>query len=170
MDRIIESRVGNKGMGFGAELKKSKDVRAEAALKQLLPEDLVSFGLIPEFVGRLPVETHLNNLTKEDLVRVLTEPKNALIKQYKKIFEMEGVDLVFKPDALRAIATQSVSRRTGARGIRAILEATLLGVMYDIPSMPDVLKCIVTRDTIKKGIQPTLVSEGGGESLEEESA
>lgn len=170
LDKIIESRVGTKGMGFGAELKKSKDVRTEEALKHLLPEDLVTFGLIPEFVGRLPVETHLNNLTKEDLVRVLTEPKNALIKQYRKIFEMEGVELVFKPDALKAIAAMAVSRHTGARGLRAILENALLGVMYDIPSMPDVTQCIVTKDTIKKGIKPTLVTEGGGESLEEESA
>jgi ATP-dependent Clp protease ATP-binding subunit ClpX len=170
LDKIIENRVGTRGMGFGAELKKTKDVRTEEALKQLLPEDLVSFGLIPEFVGRLPVETHLNNLTKEDLVRVLTEPKNALIKQYKKIFEMEGVELSFKPDALKAIAGLAVSRRTGARGLRAILEGALLSVMYDIPSMPDVTKCIVTKDTIKKGIAPTLVTEGGADSLEEASA
>ena len=175
LDKIVDSRVGAKGLGFGAELKKSRDLRTEEALAQLLPEDLVVFGLIPEFVGRMPVVTHLRNLTEDDLVRVLTEPKNALVKQYKKVFEMEGVELSFKPDALRAIAAVSVKHRTGARGLRAILEGALLNVMYDIPSLPDVTKCIVTKDVIRKGLTPTLVTEGGASGdepkpLAEESA
>ena len=175
LDKIVDSRVGNKGLGFGAELKKSGDIRTAEALTQLLPEDLVAFGLIPEFVGRMPVVTHLLNLTEDDLVRVLTEPKNALTKQYKKVFGMENVDLVFKADALRAIAAESVKRRTGARGLRAILEGALLNVMYDIPSLPDITQCIVTKDVIRKGLTPTLVTEtaasdGDTKPLAEESA
>lgn len=168
LDKIIESRIGKKGLGFGAELAKARDQRAQEALKHLLPEDLVSFGLIPEFVGRLPVISGLKSLTEDDLVRVLTEPKNALIKQYVRIFETEGVELSFKPDALRAIAKVSVSQHTGARGLRSILESLLLDVMYEIPSMSDISKCIVTKDTVKKGITPTLVTEGG--ALGEETA
>jgi ATP-dependent Clp protease ATP-binding subunit ClpX len=172
LEKIIESRIGTKGIGFGADLKKSKLDRAEEALKQVLPEDLVAFGLIPEFVGRLPVVTSLRHLTENDLVRVLSEPRNSLTKQYKKVFETDGVELVFKPDALKAIAKESVKRNTGARGLRAILETALLDVMYEIPSLENVTKCIVTKDTIKKGIAPTLVTSGLDDSapLEEETA
>ena len=159
LDKIVEGRIGKKGVGFGAELKRSKEKRSEEALTHLLPEDLVTFGLIPEFVGRLPVVATLRSLVEDDLTRILTEPKNALIKQYTKIFELEGVELIFKPEALKEIAKTSVSRGTGARGLRSILENVLLDVMYDIPSQAGITKCIVTRDTIKKGIQPTLVTE-----------
>ncbi|MFA5867472.1 MAG: ATP-dependent Clp protease ATP-binding subunit ClpX [Actinomycetota bacterium] len=172
LDKIIESRIGKKGLGFGAELAKAKDARTTEALKHLLPEDLVAFGLIPEFVGRLPVVTNLQTLSEQDLVRVLTEPKNALIKQYIKIFEAEGVELSFKADALKQIAKKSMSQHTGARGLRSILEGLLLDVMYEIPSMPDVTKCVVTKEAVKKGISPTLVTEGmpADKALGEETA
>ena len=159
LDKIVEARIGKKSVGFSAELKKSKEKRTEEALARLLPEDLVIFGLIPEFVGRLPVVATLKSLVEDDLTRVLTEPKNALVKQYTRIFELEGVELIFKPEALKEIAKTSVSRGTGARGLRSILENMLLDVMYDIPSQAGITKCIVTRDTIKKGIPPTLVTE-----------
>lgn len=170
LDKIIEARIGKKGIGFGSELTKTKDARTAEALKHLLPEDLVTFGLIPEFVGRLPVTTSLKNLTEGDLVRILTEPKNSLIKQYKKIFEAEGVELSFKSDALKEIAKKSIDQRTGARGLRSILEGLLLDVMYEIPSMPGVTKCFVTKETVRKGISPTLVTENAGRDLGEESA
>jgi ATP-dependent Clp protease ATP-binding subunit ClpX len=159
LDKIIESRIGKKGLGFGAELAKAKEARTMEAIKHLLPEDLVFFGLIPEFVGRLPVVTSLASLTEQDLVRVLTEPKNALIKQYLKIFKEEGVELSFKPDALKEIAKKATKQHTGARGLRSILESLLLEVMYEIPSMPDVTKCVVSKEAVRKGIPPALLTE-----------
>lgn len=172
LDKIIESRIGKKGLGFGAELAKAKEARTAEALTHLLPEDLVFFGLIPEFVGRLPVVANLQSLSEHDLVRVLTEPKNALIKQYLKIFEAEDVELSFKPDALKEIAKKATSQHTGARGLRSILESLLLEVMYEIPSMPNVTKCVVSKEAVKKGISPTLVTEGApaDKALGEETA
>lgn len=172
LDKIVESRIGKKGLGFGAELAKAREVRVAEALAHLLPEDLVAYGLIPEFVGRLPVVTDLRNLSEQDLIRVLTEPRNALIKQYIRIFEAEGVELAFKPDALKEIAKKSTVQHTGARGLRSILESLLLEVMYEIPSMPDVIKCVVTREAVKKGIPPTLVTKGAAadKALDEETA
>jgi ATP-dependent Clp protease ATP-binding subunit ClpX len=122
-----------------------------------MPEDLLKYGLIPEFVGRLPVLTHVHNLDKQALIDILTKPKNALIKQFKKFFEFDGVELVFNDDALGAIADQAILRGTGARGLRAILEEVLLGVMYDLPSQKDVRKCMIDADVVSKGVNPTLV-------------
>jgi ATP-dependent Clp protease ATP-binding subunit ClpX len=133
-------------------------------MSQVLPEDLLRFGLIPEFVGRLPVIATVNNLTEDDLVRILTEPKNALVKQYKKFFEYDGVDLVFKDEALNGVAHKAIERGTGARGLRAILENVLLDVMYDLPSRTSIKKCVITKEVIEQGIEPTLLTEGADDS------
>lgn len=171
MEKIIESRTGNKGVGFSAKIQGKKEKVDKNIIKNILPEDLLKFGLIPEFVGRLPVITTVDNLTREDLIRILTEPKNALIKQYKKFFNFDGVDLSFTKDALEAIADKALSRASGARGLRAILESTLLNVMYELPARQDVSKCVITKDTIEKGLEPTLVSSRTSrKDLKEESA
>ena len=126
-------------------------------LEHVLPEDLLKYGLIPEFVGRLPVITHVHNLDKDALVKILTEPKNALVRQYKKFFDFDGVELEFADDALEAVAEQSMLRGTGARGLRAILEEVLLNVMYDLPSRQDVGKCVISGDVVREKVNPTLV-------------
>jgi ATP-dependent Clp protease ATP-binding subunit ClpX len=157
LDKIIESRIGTKGVGFGADVRRSDEKDLGEVLGKVLPEDLLKYGLIPEFVGRLPVITHVHNLDKGALVDILTKPKNALVKQYKKFFDFDGVELTFKTEALEAIADQAMLRGTGARGLRAILEEVLLGVMYDLPSRKDVHKCVIDRDVVLEGVNPTLV-------------
>ncbi len=157
LERIIESRIGRKGVGFGADVRKMEQKDLGTILEHVLPEDLLKFGLIPEFIGRLPVITHVHNLDKEALVEILTEPKNALIKQYKKFFEFDGVELDFTLDALEAVAEQSMLRGTGARGLRAILEEVLLNVMYDLPSQDNIGKCIINREVVLERVNPTLV-------------
>jgi ATP-dependent Clp protease ATP-binding subunit ClpX len=157
LERIIESRIGRKGIGFGADVRKVEEKNVGAILEHVLPEDLLKYGLIPEFIGRLPVITHVHNLDTEALVEILTEPKNALIKQYRKFFEFDGVDLEFSDDALVAVAEQSMLRGTGARGLRAILEEVLLNVMYDLPSREDVGRCVITREVVLEKVNPTLV-------------
>ena len=122
-----------------------------------MPEDLLKYGMIPEFIGRLPVITSVSNLDREALIRILTEPKNALVKQYRRLFELDNVDLDFREDALEAIADQAIMRGTGARGLRAIMEEVLLSVMYDIPSRKDVAKCVITREVVLEHVNPTLV-------------
>ncbi|MEW6154234.1 MAG: ATP-dependent Clp protease ATP-binding subunit ClpX, partial [Actinomycetota bacterium] len=160
LERIIESRIGHKGVGFGAELRRANDKDLGAILAQVLPEDLLKFGLIPEFVGRLPVIGAVSNLDKEALVRILMEPKNALIKQYRKFFEFDGVELELTQDALETVAEQALLRGTGARGLRAILEEVLLNVMYDLPSRSDIGKCVIDRSVVLKKVNPTLVPRG----------
>ena len=145
-------------MGFGAEIKKKSEQKIGDILRELLPVDLLKFGLIPEFVGRLPVIVKLDALDEDALVRILTEPKNALVKQYEKLLELDGVALEFKEDALRAIAEEAIRRNTGARGLRAIVEEIMLNVMYDLPSRNDVTKCVVTKDVITKKEEPLLVT------------
>jgi ATP-dependent Clp protease ATP-binding subunit ClpX len=157
LDKIIESRIGTKGVGFGADVRKSDEKDLGEILGKVLPEDLLKYGLIPEFVGRLPVITHVHNLDKQALVDILTKPKNALVKQYKKFFEFDGVELTFQDEALEAISDQAMLRGTGARGLRAIMEEVLLGVMYDLPSRKDVHKCLIDRDVVLEGVNPTLV-------------
>jgi ATP-dependent Clp protease ATP-binding subunit ClpX len=157
LERIIESRIGHKGVGFGADLRRSGEKDLGAILAQVLPEDLLKFGLIPEFVGRLPVIGAVSNLDKEALVRILIEPKNALIKQYRKFFEFDGAELEFSEDALEAVSEQALLRGTGARGLRAILEEVLLNVMYDLPSRSDIGKCVIDRSVVLKRVNPTLV-------------
>ena len=157
IEKIIESRVGKKGVGFNADIRMASDRDSLTVLNEVLPEDLLKFGLIPEFIGRLPVIGAVANLDQEALVRILIEPKNALIKQYRKFFEFEDVELEFSDEALVAVAEQANLRGTGARGLRAILEEVLLNVMYDLPSRTDVEKVVIDRSTVLEKVNPTLV-------------
>ena len=157
LDRIIDSRLGRQGIGFRAEIRPSEERAEGDLLAQVLPEDLLKFGLIPEFVGRLPVIGAVSNLDRAALVRILIEPKNALVKQYRRVFELDSVELVFSDDALDAVAEQALLRGTGARGLRAILEEVLLEVMYDLPSRSDIGKCVIDRSVVLERVAPTLV-------------
>jgi ATP-dependent Clp protease ATP-binding subunit ClpX len=157
LEKIIESRIGRKGVGFGADLRRISDKDVGEILAKVLPEDLLKFGLIPEFIGRLPVISSVHSLDKQALVRILVEPKNALVKQYRKFFEFDGVELEFSDDALEAVADQAILRGTGARGLRAILEEVLLDVQYDLPSRDDIRRCVITADVVSSGVNPTLV-------------
>jgi ATP-dependent Clp protease ATP-binding subunit ClpX len=158
LEDVIANRVGKRGVGFGAELRSRAEQRPIELLSQALPEDLIKFGLIPEFVGRLPVVATVEDLDKEALVRILTEPKNALTRQYARMFDMDGVELVFTPDALDAVSEQAITRGTGARGLRAILEEVLLTTMYDLPSRDDIGRVIIDRQVVQERVSPTLVS------------
>ncbi len=149
LEKIIEKRVNSSSMGFGAEVKSKHDMNIGETLKQLLPGDLIRFGLIPEFVGRLPITVSLSNLTKESLVRILTEPKNSLVKQYERLFEIDGVELDFTREALLKIAETAIDRNTGARGLRSIVEDILRDIMFDIPSDDEVGRVVITEDTVK---------------------
>jgi ATP-dependent Clp protease ATP-binding subunit ClpX len=157
LEKIIESRIGRNGVGFTADVSRYDDKDLGVLLEQVQPEDLLKFGLIPEFVGRLPVIGAVSSLDQEALVRILREPKNALIKQYRKIFEFEDVELEFADDALEAIAEQALLRGTGARGLRAILEEVLLNLMYELPSRSDVGRCVIDRAVVLERVNPTLV-------------
>ncbi|MGZ5298581.1 MAG: ATP-dependent Clp protease ATP-binding subunit ClpX, partial [Actinomycetota bacterium] len=157
LDKIIESRMGNKGVGFGADIRRADQKDMGLILGKVLPEDLLKYGLIPEFVGRLPVITSVNNLDESALIDILTKPKNALVRQYQRFFEFDGVELEFTGESLEAIAEQAILRGTGARGLRAIMEEVLLNVMYELPSREDVTKCLVDRDVVLNGVNPTLV-------------
>src|SRR5688500_4864279 len=162
LERIIEERVGKRSIGFGSEARHSKDERRAALFDKLMPEDLLKYGLIPEFVGRLPVVVSLAALAQEDLVKVLTEPKNAVTRQFTKFLSLDKVELVFTPDALEATARLAIHRKTGARALRTIVEEALLDVMYDIPERTDVTKVVITAETIEHGQPPMLVTENGG--------
>ena len=167
IDKIIQNRTGKKTMGFGADIKGKKEQRIGEILANILPEDLLRYGLIPEFVGRLPVIVTLDALDEEALVRILTEPRNALVKQYEKLFELDGVSLEFQQDALKSIAEEALRRNTGARGLRSILEEVMLEIMYDIPSRDDIAKCAVTRDTIVKRETPLILAQERKKKKEE---
>jgi ATP-dependent Clp protease ATP-binding subunit ClpX len=158
LDSIIESRMGNRGVGFKADVRRSDEKDLGMLLGDVLPEDLLKFGLIPEFVGRLPVVGAVHNLDKDALMRILVEPKNALLRQYQKFFQFDDVDLVFTDDALDAVADEALKRRTGARGLRAILEEVLLDVMYDLPSRTDVSRCVVDQSVVLEHMTPTLIT------------
>jgi ATP-dependent Clp protease ATP-binding subunit ClpX len=158
LDKIVESRVGKQGMGFGAVIRsKSEFDESVNVLGEVMPEDLLKFGMIPEFIGRLPIITSVHNLDREALINILTEPKNALVRQYHRLFELDGVDLEFTDDALEAIADQAILRGTGARGLRAIMEEVLLSVMYEVPSRQDVARVVITREAVLEHVNPTLV-------------
>ncbi|WP_299574029.1 ATP-dependent Clp protease ATP-binding subunit ClpX [uncultured Williamsia sp.] len=157
LERIVSDRIGKRGIGFGTEVAKKNDEEMTDAFAEVMPEDLIKFGLIPEFIGRLPVVASVTNLDKESLVSILSTPKNALVKQYVRLFEMDGVELEFSSDALEAVADQAIHRGTGARGLRAIMEEVLLPVMYDIPSRDDVAKVVVTGETVRDNVLPTIV-------------
>ncbi len=154
IENIIKDRIGKKGIGFGAEIESKKELDRVKYLQELLPQDLLKFGLIPEFVGRLPIIATLDGLDRNALKNILTEPKNALVKQYKKLVELDGVELEFEDGAIEAIVDKALERNTGARGLRSIIEDIMRDVMYDIPSNPRIVKCIVTKDTVTKKSKP----------------
>jgi ATP-dependent Clp protease ATP-binding subunit ClpX len=155
LEKLIEARNGKKGLGFGSELHTPKDL-AES-IHDVMPEDLMKFGLIPEFIGRLPVITTVSPLDVAALVQILTEPRNALVKQYQKMFEIDGVELEFSDDAVEAVAEQALARGTGARGLRAIMEEVLLPVMFDVPSDDEIARVVVTREVVLENVNPTIV-------------
>jgi len=161
IEKIVENRIGAKGVGFGADIRRPEDKDLGAIFSDVKPEDLAKFGLIPEFIGRMPVVGAVNHLEPDALVEILTEPRNALVKQYRKIFEFENVELEFTPEALDAIAEEAIKRNTGARGLRSILEETLLETMYDIPGRDDVTKVVVTREcVVDDDVAPEVVTLG----------
>ena len=157
LEKIIKDRVGKKGMGFGAQIESKKEIEKYKIFEELLPQDLLKFGLIPEFVGRLPIIATLKELDKEALINIVTEPKNALTKQYKKLLELDGVELEFEPEALNSIVEKAIERNTGARGLRSIIEDIMRDIMFDIPSNPKIEKCIITKDTVEGKDGPKLV-------------
>ena len=167
LEQIIEQRVRDQSMGFRATIESKKKRKLGDVLAQIMPEDLLKFGLIPEFVGRLPVVVTLDSLDEESLVQILTEPRNALVKQYQKIFAMDGVDLVFTKEAIAAIAREAQKRKTGARALRSIMEENMLDIMYEIPSLTNIAKCIITPEVIDSGETPTLIH---AEEMEEKAS
>jgi ATP-dependent Clp protease ATP-binding subunit ClpX len=178
LDKVIERRVGHKGVGFGAAIESKADRDKGEIFEQCLPEDLVNYGLIPEFVGRLPVISAIHQLSRDDLVTILTEPRNALVKQFQRFFGFDGMELVFSDESLVSVADKALERETGARGLRSIIEEILLEVQFELPSRRDVKKVVVTKETVEQGFQPTLVTEAAPDqahppeqaALHEESA
>lgn len=165
IDKIIQNRIGKKAMGFGAKIESPKERDVGDILKSILPQDLLKFGLIPEFVGRLPIIVTLHSLDRQALIQILTEPKNALVKQYQKLFELDDVLLEFNEEALNAIAEKAIERNTGARGLRAILEETMMEVMFDIPSQANVEKCLISKEAVTNGDVPELVYNENKKSI-----
>ena len=159
LEKLIEKRLNKNSIGFIQEKIHKKSEKIDSLLPQVLPEDLLKYGMIPEFIGRLPVMTTLSSLGEDDLVRILTEPKNSLVKQYRRIFSMDNVELVFKDQAMRSIAGLALKRGTGARGLRSVMEEIMLEVMYEIPSRKDVKKCVITREVVESKINPLLISD-----------
>ncbi|WP_031470411.1 ATP-dependent Clp protease ATP-binding subunit ClpX [Sciscionella sediminilitoris] len=158
LEKIIQDRVGKHGLGFGAEIRSKEEIDTTDFFADTMPEDLIKFGLIPEFIGRVPIVASVTNLDKDALVAILTEPRNSLVKQYTKLFELDNVELEFTKTALEAIADQGILRGTGARGLRAIMEEVLQPVMYDIPSREDVAKVVITEQTVRENVNPTIVA------------
>ena len=159
LDKIIESRMSGSSMGFGASVHTAHDLPLAQLLDSIQPQDLVKFGLIPEFVGRVPILTHVDDLDEKSLERILVEPKNALTKQYQKLFELDGVHLSFTPNALKAIAHKAIERKTGARGLRNVMEQVMLDIMYRLPSLPGVKECIINSAVVQKAQEPVLLYE-----------
>jgi len=170
IEKIIERRVAQRSMGFAAEVKSRKERNVGEILAQIMPQDLLKFGMIPEFVGRVPIIVTLDALTEDDLVRILLEPKNALVRQYKRMFELDGVELEFTDDAVRAVAQEAMKRNTGARGLRAILEEIMLDVMFDVPARGDVVKCVITKEAVLRREPPILVTADRKVRRREETA
>jgi ATP-dependent Clp protease ATP-binding subunit ClpX len=177
LDKVIERRLGDRGIGFGAEISSRVKKDKGEWFEQVLPEDLIEYGLIPEFIGRLPVVAAIHQLSRDDLITILTEPRHALTRQFQRFFEFDDIELVFSEDSLEAIADKALERETGARGLRSILEETLLDVQFELPSRRDVTKCVVTKETIVQSRRPTLVTEAAhqdigkaDEGLDEETA
>ena len=170
LEKVIEQRISKQGIGFGAEIRGKKEIEEANAFAEVMPEDLLKFGMIPEFIGRLPVITSVQKLDREALINILTEPKNALVRQYRKLFELDGVELEFTDDALEAIADQAILRGTGARGLRAIMEEVLQSVMYDIPSREDVASVVITKEVVLEHVNPTIVPRKPTRERREKSA
>ncbi len=168
LDKVIERRIGNKGIGFASAIEVKAERDTGEVFERCLPEDLIEYGLIPEFIGRLPVMSAVHQLTREDLVSILTEPRNALVKQFQRFFSFDGIELVFSDDSLVAVAERGLERETGARGLRSIIEEILLEVQFELPSRRDVKKCVVTRETVERGLTPTLVTEAVSDEHEPE--
>ncbi|MBA3733714.1 MAG: ATP-dependent Clp protease ATP-binding subunit ClpX [Actinobacteria bacterium] len=162
LDKIIGKRIGKSAVGFGAQVRSKSAIEASELLAKVMPEDLLNFGLIPEFIGRLPVISAVHQLQREDLVQILMEPKNALVKQYQRFFGYDNIELVFTDDALWEISDKALERETGARGLRSIIETALLDVMFELPSRRDVSKCVITKETIANHLKPTLVTSAEG--------
>ena len=157
LENIIKDRTGEKAIGFGTQIKSQKEINKYEIFKELLPQDLLKFGLIPEFIGRLPIIATLQDLDKEALIKILVEPKNSLVKQYQKLFEIDGVELIFEKEALEAIVDKAIERKTGARGLRSIIEERMRDIMFDIPSNPNIEKCVITKRTILDNEAPDIV-------------
>ena len=157
LENIIKDRTGEKAIGFGTQIKSQKEINKYEIFQELLPQDLLKFGLIPEFIGRLPIVATLKDLDREALIEILVEPKNSLVKQYQKLFEIDGVELVFEQGALKAIVDKAIERKTGARGLRSIIEERMRDIMFDIPSNPNIEKCIIKKETILENKEPELV-------------
>ncbi|MBA3420793.1 MAG: ATP-dependent Clp protease ATP-binding subunit ClpX [Thermoleophilaceae bacterium] len=170
LDKVIERRVGHNGVGFGASITSKQNKDTGDAFEAVLPEDLVEYGLIPEFIGRLPVISVIHQLERDDLVTILTEPRNALVKQFQRFFSFDGIELVFADESLRSVADRALERETGARGLRSIIEDVLLDVQFELPSRRDVTKCVVTKETIERGLKPTLVTEAARDEDEDAAA
>ena len=168
LDKIIKDRIGQKSIGFGAKVESPKEIDKYKIYEELLPQDLLKYGLIPEFVGRLPIVTTLRELDKETLIKIVTEPKNALVKQYKKLFEYDDVELQFEPEALELIVDKALERNTGARGLRSIIEDIMRDIMFDIPSNPKIEKCIITKETVQNGAAPKLIINENKEEKKQE--
>jgi len=154
LEKLINDRIGKKSIGFGAKIESTKEIDKTKVFSELLPQDLLKFGLIPEFVGRLPIVATLQDLDREALIKIVTEPKNALVKQYKKLFELDDVELEFEPEALNAIVDKAIERKTGARGLRSILEDIMRDIMFEIPSNPNIERCVITKETVTNGEEP----------------
>ncbi|MDN5760268.1 MAG: ATP-dependent Clp protease ATP-binding subunit ClpX, partial [Tomitella sp.] len=170
LEKIVDDRSGKRGLGFGADVHSKEEAERPDRFADVMPEDLIKFGLIPEFIGRLPVVATVTDLDKDSLVKILSEPKNALVKQYLRLFDMDDVELEFTDDALGAIADQAILRGTGARGLRAIMEEVLLPVMYEIPGRDDVAKVVVDGDTVRENVNPTIVPRNADDERREKSA
>jgi ATP-dependent Clp protease ATP-binding subunit ClpX len=170
LEKIIGKRIGKNAVGFGADVHSRHSAESSELLSDVMPEDLLSYGLIPEFIGRLPVISAVHQLQREDLVQILVEPKNALVKQYQRFFNYDTIELVFTEDALWEISDKALERETGARGLRSIIEHALLDVMFELPSRRDVSKCVITKETIANDLRPTLVTSAGAEVVDEDDA
>ena len=169
LENIIKDRTGEKAIGFGTQIKSQKEINKYEIFKELLPQDLLKFGLIPEFIGRLPIIATLQDLDKEALIKILVEPKNSLVKQYQKLFEIDGVELIFEKEALEAIVDKAIERKTGARGLRSIIEERMRDIMFDIPSNPNIEKCIINKETILENKEPELVINENKEQTEKKA-
>ena len=157
LEKLIKDRIGKKSIGFGAEIESNKDINKYKVFEELLPQDLLKFGLIPEFVGRLPIVATLKELDRNALIDIVTKPKNALVKQYKKLFKLDNVELEFEKEALEVIVDKAIERKTGARGLRSIIEEIMRDIMFEIPSNPKIEKCIITKATVENGEPPKII-------------